>query len=138
MEAVKITVEAKVNASIQKVWDCWTNPKLIVKWNFANDEWCCPSAENDLRLGGKFTSRMEAKDGSFGFDFGGVYTEVKTHELISYTMEDGRKAEVHFKEENDQTTVTEIFDAENQNSVELQKAGWQAILNNFKKCAEAQ
>ena len=136
MEVIKITVEANVNASVKKAWDCWTNPAQIVKWNFADDEWCCPSAKNDLRFGGKFTSRMEAKDGSFGFDFAGVYTEVKTHELISYSMEDGRKVEVHFKEENDQTTVTEIFDAENQNSVELQKAGWQAILNNFKKCAE--
>ena len=132
-----ITIETTVNAPIEKVWECWNAPKHITKWAFASDEWCCPSAENDLQAGGKFTSRMEAKDGSMGFDFWGVYDEVKTNEFIAYTMGDGRKAAITFIDQGSTTKVIETFDPENQNPIEMQKGGWQAILDNFKKHTEA-
>ena len=136
-EKTKITVEAAVKAPVEKVWTFWTNPEHIMRWNNASDDWHSPRAENDLRAGGNFLVRMEAKDGSFGFDFGGVYDEVKTHELITYTMSDGRKVKVTFTDKGPETQVTETFDAENTNSIELQRDGWQAILNNFKKYVEA-
>lgn len=132
-----ITVEATINVPVEKVWKLWTLPEHITKWNSASDDWHTPRAENDLRTGGKFVSRMEAKDGSFGFDFGGVYDKVITNELIAYTMGDGRKAKVTFSSEGNKTKVTEAFEAESQNPVEMQKGGWQAILNNFKKYAES-
>lgn len=133
----KITVKAVINAPMEKVWKLWTTPKDIMKWNNASDDWHTPRAENDLRSGGKFLYRMEAKDGSFGFDFAGVYDEVKRNELIAYTMGDGRKAKVTFTKNGDaQTEIVETFDAEGTNPVELQRDGWQAILNNFKKYAE--
>jgi len=119
----QITIEATINAPVEKVWKLWTGPEHIVKWNNASDDWHTTRAENDLRPGGKFLSRMEAKDGSFGFDFGGVYDEVITNKLISYTIGDGRK-------------VITVFEAESQNPIEMQRGGWQAILNNFKKYAE--
>jgi len=127
-----------VNAPVEKTWDCFTKPEHIVKWNFASDDWHTPKAENDLRPGGKFSSRMEAKDGSFGFDFQGTYNEVKTHELISYSIEDGRMVTVRFRADGDETTVTSQFEAEAQNPEEMQKAGWQAILDNFKKHVESE
>jgi uncharacterized protein YndB with AHSA1/START domain len=132
-----ITVEATLNAPIEKVWDCWTNPEHITKWNFASDDWHCPKAENDLRAGGKMNSRMEAKDGSFGFDFEAIYDEVTKHKKITYTMGDGRKATTTFKNSTGNTVVTIVFDAENENPAEMQQGGWQAILNNFKKYTEA-
>jgi uncharacterized protein YndB with AHSA1/START domain len=132
----KVTVEASIKAPVEKVWKLWSTPEDIKKWNSASDDWHTPSAENDLRTGGTFTSRMEAKDGSFGFDFGGVYDEVIEHKLIAYTMGDGRTVRVTFTANGTQTTVTEVFDAESQNPVEMQKGGWQAILDNFKKYAE--
>lgn len=132
-----ITVEATVNAPIEKVWKLWTTPEHIMKWNNASDDWHTPTAENDLRVGGKFLSRMEAKDGSSGFDFWGIYDEVKTNERIAYTMGDDRKVEIIFKSQGNTTTVTETFEAEGENSVELQQQGWQAILNNFKTYAES-
>lgn len=132
-----ITVTATVNAPVEKVWKFWSQPEHIKKWNNASDDWHTPSAENDLRKGGKFSARMEAKDGSFGFDFGGTYDEVKTHELIAYTLGDGRTVEIHFNREGDTTKVVETFVAETQNSVELQQGGWQAILDNFKKYTES-
>ena len=132
----KVTVEATIKAPVEKVWKLWSTPEDIKKWNSASDDWHTPKAENDLRTGGSFSSRMEAKDGSFGFDFGGVYDEVVTHQLIAYTMGDGRTVKVTFAPNGNETRVTEIFDAENQNPVEMQQAGWQAILNNFKKYAE--
>lgn len=132
-----ITVEATVHAPVEKVWSCWTLPEHITKWCAASDDWHTPFAENDLRTGGKFLSRMEAKDGSFGFDFGGIYDDVKTNELIAYTLGDNRKVSIVFKSEGNSTRVTESFDAETQNPVEMQKAGWQSILDNFKKYAEA-
>ncbi|UHA58704.1 SRPBCC family protein [Metabacillus litoralis] len=128
----EITVETNVQASVEKVWTFWTDPIHITKWNFASDEWHSPFAENDLREGGKFTSRMEAKDGSFGFDFGGVYDEIKLHEVIAYTMEDGRKVRISFKDRAGETEIIETFDAETSHSIEVQQQGWQAILNNFK------
>ncbi|MBP6333974.1 MAG: SRPBCC family protein [Bacteroidia bacterium] len=133
----KITVETTVKAPIEKTWMLWTSPEHITKWNNASDDWHTPRAENDLRVGGKFLSRMEAKDGSFGFDFEGVYDQVKINELISYTMGDGRKTMITFVKFGNETKVTETFDAENQNSIEMQRTGWQAILDNFKKYVES-
>jgi uncharacterized protein YndB with AHSA1/START domain len=133
---VKVTVKATVNAPVEKVWECWTEPKHITKWNNASDDWHTPIAENDLTVGGKFLTRMEAKDGSFGFDFGGIYDEVKLNEVISYTMGDGRKVTITFNGQGNETEVIETFDAETSNPVEMQQAGWQAILDNFKKYVE--
>lgn len=134
---VTITVEAVVHAPVENVWSYWTEPKHITQWNNASDDWHTPFAENDLRVGGKFVSRMEAKDGSVGFDFGGVYDEVSLHESIAYTMGDGRKVKVAFARQDNDTRVVESFDAEETHPIEMQQAGWQAILDNFKKYAEA-
>ena len=139
MEPTKptITVENTVNAPAEKVWKLWTAPEHITKWNSASDDWHTPFAENDLRTGGTFRARMEAKDGSFGFDFAGVYDQVKTNELIEYTMDDGRKVTVHFAPQGNNTRVVETFEAEGQNPEDVQRDGWQAILNNFKKYVES-
>ncbi len=131
-----ITVESTVNAPAEKVWETWTMPEHITRWNSASDDWHSPRAENDVREGGTFNIRMEAKDGSFGFDFGGVYDVVKKQEHIAYTMGDGRKVDVKFSENGGKTTVTEKFEAEDTNPHELQRGGWQAILDNFKKYTE--
>lgn len=132
-----ITVEATVKAPVEKVWKFWSSPEHITQWNNASDDWHTPYAENDLRVGGKFTSRMEAKDGSFGFDFWGVYDVVVTNERIEYTLGDDRKVKIVFTDQGNATQVTESFEAENQNSIELQQSGWQAILNNFRKYTES-
>lgn len=132
----KITVETTVDEHIEKVWRYWTEPQHIIKWNNASDDWHTPFSENDLRIGGKFISRMEAKDGSFGFEFGGTYTEVKLYEVIEYIMDDGRKVEISFIDKQDKTKIVEVFEAEKSNPIELQQNGWQAILNNFKKYVE--
>ena len=131
-----ITVETTIYAPVQKVWECWTKPEHITQWNNASDDWHTPRAENDLRPGGSFVSRMEAKDGSFGFDFGGMYDAVKTNEYIEYTLEDARKVTIHFVSQGNATKVTESFEAEGTNPLELQKTGWQSILDNFKKYTE--
>jgi len=131
-----LTVATTVNAPVHKVWEAWTKPEHITKWNAASDDWHTPRAENDLRKDGKFSSRMEAKDGSFGFDFGGTYNEVRDNEYIEYTLGDGRKVMIDFKEENNLTHVTERFEAEQTNSIEMQQGGWQAIMDNFKKYTE--
>ena len=136
MKKTKITVETTVNASVEKVWQYWTEPKHIEKWNNASDDWHTPHAENDLRVDGKFLSRMEAKDGSFVFDFEGTYSEVKPFEKIKYVLADGREVEIIFVKNGENIKVTEIFDPENENTIELQQEGWQAILNNFKKYVE--
>jgi uncharacterized protein YndB with AHSA1/START domain len=136
METTKITVQSTIQADTQKVWDFYTQPEHIIGWNFASDDWHCPRATNDLRVNGKFSARMEAKDGSYGFDFNTQYDEVEVHEKIAYTMEDGRKAAITFSGENGATLVTVTFDAENQNDLEMQRSGWQAILDNFKKYVE--
>jgi uncharacterized protein YndB with AHSA1/START domain len=133
METKKIIVETTVQAPVEKVWEYWTEPTHITKWNTASEDWHTPYAENDLKVGGKFLSRMEAKDGSFGFDFGGVYDDVRLNEGIGYTLEDGRKVTINFIRQGDETKVIETFDAENSNPIEMQEAGWQAILDNFKK-----
>ena len=131
-----ITVENTVKAPIEKVWKFWTEPKHIERWNNASDDWHTPHAENDLRIGGKFLSRMEAKDGSFGFDLGGVYDVVKENEYIEYTLGDGRKVKISFTTPGNETKVIETFEAENSNPIEMQRTGWQAILDNFKKYTE--
>lgn len=133
-----ISVENTVKAPIGNVWELWTRPEHIKKWNNASEEWHTPYAENDLRAGGKFMSRMEAKDGSFGFDFGGVYDAVRRHEYIEYTMGDGRKVKVYFSGQGNETIIKETFQAENTHSLEMQRSGWQSILDNFKKYAEVQ
>jgi len=133
-----ITVKTNVKAPATKVWELWSMPEHIKNWNKASDDWQTTHAENDLRAGGKFTSRMEAKDGSMGFDFGGTYDEVNAMKLISYTLDDGRKVEITFATEGDTTKITEIFEAENTNSIAMQREGWQAILDSFKKYAESQ
>lgn len=134
---VNITVETIVNAAVDIVWNAWTSPEHIIKWNNASEDWHTPRVENDLRTGGKFLSRMEAKDGSFGFDFSGVYDEVKTNELIAYTLGDDRKVSISFVRDGNTTKITETFEAESTNPIEMQKGGWQAILDNFKKYAES-
>ncbi len=133
---VRVTIEATVHAPVERVWKYWTEPEHITKWNNASDDWHTPFAENDLRVGGKFLSRMEAKDGSFGFDFGGVYDEVKLNEVISYTMGDERKVSIMFISQKNETKIISTFDAEKTNPIEMQKAGWQSILDNFKKYTE--
>ena len=134
---MQITVRTTVNAPLEKVWTAWTEPEHITKWCFASDDWEAPTATNDLRTGGSFTTRMQAKDGSFGFDMGGTYDEVRLRELIAYTMGDGRKVRVEFAEAEGGVEVRETFDMEHENSEEKQRDGWQAILENFKKHAEA-
>jgi uncharacterized protein YndB with AHSA1/START domain len=137
MTAKQITIEALVAAPPKKVWTRWTVPDHITQWNFASDDWCCPSAENDLRVGGKYKARMEAKDGSFGFEFEAIYDEVTEHRTLVYTMEDGRKVETNFEQQGGSTKVTTVFDAEDENSIDMQRDGWQAILNNFKTYVES-
>lgn len=131
-----ITVETNVNAPIAKVWESWTLPQHITKWNQASDDWHTPYAENDCRTGGKFKSTMAAKDGSFSFDFEGIYSSVTPQERIEYAMADGRKVKVIFQGNGNQTKVIETFDPESENSLELQRGGWQAILNSFKRYTE--
>jgi len=133
-----ITVSAIVNAAIDKVWKYWTMPEHITNWYFASDDWHAPRAVNDLKPNGNFLIRMEAKDKSFGFDFEGIYDEVKINELITYTIGDGRKIKITFSSNGNSTEVIEIFDAENQNTLDQQKSGWQSILDNFKKYVEKQ
>ena len=133
---MKITVEALVQAPLDTTWQAWTEPEHITEWNAASDDWCSPKATNDLRVGGQFSARMEAKDGSAGFDFEGTYTLVEAGKRIEYVMADGRTVQIVFAPEGDGVRVTETFDTENENSAELQKAGWQSILDNFKRHAE--
>ncbi len=137
MEKVQITVETTVNSPIEKVWQAWTNPEDIMRWNFASDDWHSPHATNDLRVGGSFLSTMAAKDGSFSFDFEGIYDEVVSHETIAYSLADGRTVKITFTQNGNETHVSETFDPENENPIELQQGGWQAILNNFKKHVES-
>ena len=132
-----ITVSAEVHGELETVWNAWTSPAHIVHWNFADDSWHAPDALNDLRVGGKFSYRMEAKDGSEGFDFSGVYSEIIEHELIAYTMDDGRTARITFEALGESTVVTEVFEPETMNAHELQQTGWQMILDNFKRHAES-
>ncbi|MDF2483862.1 MAG: hypothetical protein K0R46_30 [Herbinix sp.] len=132
----KITIKATVDAPIEKVWRYWTEPEHIKLWNNASEDWHTTAAENDLKVGGTFLSRMEAKDGSFGFDFSGVYDEVLLHKTIAYTLGDTRTVKITFTSEDEKTKVVETFEAESENSIEMQEAGWQSILDNFKRYAE--
>jgi uncharacterized protein YndB with AHSA1/START domain len=132
-----ITVQSIINAPVEKVWKYWSEPAHITQWCQASDDWHAPHAENDLRTGGKFSTTMAAKDGSFSFDFGGIYDNVVEHKLIEYTMGDNRKVSVVFNAKGNETEVIETFDMENTHSEEMQRGGWQAILDNFKKYTEA-
>ena len=132
----KITIETSIDAPVDKVWKYFSEPEHITKWNQASDDWHSPSAENDLRVDGKFTTHMAAKDGSASFNFSGTYTEVTEHERIEYVLEDDRKVLIVFEAEGKSTKMTETFDAETSNPVEMQKGGWQAILDSFKKYTE--
>jgi uncharacterized protein YndB with AHSA1/START domain len=132
-----ITVKTTIQAPISKVWEYWNQPEHIMKWAFASNDWEAPFAENDLRIGGKFKTTMASKDKKESFDFGGIYTVVKEHEIIEYDMDDGRHVKVDFSSTPDGVVVIETFDPESENSEELQRSGWQAILDNFKKHVEA-
>lgn len=133
---VVITIETEVKAPIEKIWEHWTEPRHIMKWCQASDDWHTTRAENDLKPGGHFVSRMEAKDGSFGFDFGGTYTTVDTHKKIEYKIGDGRNVAIDFIRQNNGYKIVEAFEAEEENPIEMQQGGWQAILDNFKKNVE--
>jgi len=133
----RITVQTSVQADIDKVWKFWIKSEHITNWNFASDEWCCPSATNDLKSGGQFNYRMESKDGKTGFDFTGTYDTIIDKELISYKMSDGRKVDIRFSQSGNEVIVSETFDPEGTNTAERQRAGWQAILANFKKYVES-
>ena len=135
--STKLTVHATINANRKKVWDYYTKPEHITKWNFADPSWHCPSAENDMRIGGKYKARMEAKDGSFGLDFEAVYTKLDEGDRFTYLMGDGREASVDFLDMGPKTDMIVKFDAETENPIEMQKGGWQSILDNFKKYTEA-
>ena len=132
----KIKVQAQIKSDLDKVWDYYNNPTHIVNWNYADPSWHCPSAENDMKIGGIYKARMEAKDGSFGFDFEAVYTAVNPKQNFSYEF-GGRHATVVFEKIGNETQITIVFDPETENSLELQKQGWQSILNNFKKYTES-
>ncbi len=132
----KITVSATIAAPLKTVWNCFTAPEHIVHWNFASPDWECPSAENDLTVGGRFTYQMAAKDGSFAFDFCGTFTNITPKKQVDFVLDDDRTVSLSFKTVGDETLVTETFEAENENSLELQEGGWQAILNNFKTYTE--
>lgn len=136
MNFTKITINTVIVADIQKVWDYYNSPEHITKWNHASDDWHCPKAENDMKIGGTYLARMEAKDGSFGFDFKAIYDEIIPMAKVAYTLEDERKVVTTFEKQGEQTKVTTVFDAEGMNPIDMQKAGWQAILNNFKRYTE--
>ena len=137
MESKKVTVQVIVNSIVENVWKCWTTENDILKWNHASDDWHTTKVVNDLKIGGEFSYRMEARDGSFGFDFGGRYDAVVEQKLLGYILGDGRKVIIEFKTNNQVTTVIQTFDAENENPIEMQQAGWQSIMNNFKKYVES-
>lgn len=132
----KITINAEIDASVEKVWKMWNSPEHIVNWNAASEDWHTTRASNELKVGGSSSSRMEAKDGSMGFDFNWIDTAVETNKYLAYTLEDNRKVVIDFTEENGKVNIIQTFDAETENTLELQKFGWQSILNNFKKYVE--
>jgi len=136
MEKQLIHIETEINAPLKTVWDYYNNLESITKWNQASPDWHCPLSSNDLRIGGRFKNRMEAKDGSFGFDFEGEYLDVIPNQKIVYKMDDDRRVFINFQHQSNKTTIIIDFEAENMNSVEMQKEGWQAILNSFKSFVE--
>lgn len=129
---MELSIETEIEASLNDVWNAWTTPEDITKWNVAIEEWCCPSAEINLEVGGKFNYRMEAKDGTMGFDFKGEFTEITPYKAIHYKLEDGREVKVEFIGITNGIRVVETFEAEDENSAEQQRQGWLGILNNFK------
>jgi len=136
-----ITVEARIHAPVAKVWTHWITPEHIMKWNAASDDWHTPSASNDLRIGGTFKNRMEAKDGSMGFDFAGTYTDIQTHALIAFRFGEGadtREVRVEFEPVEGGTIVRETFTPETTHPIEVQRGGWQSILDRFKSYVEKQ
>jgi len=137
LEKIQITVQTTINAPVEKVWKLWTSPEHITKWNNASEDWHTPYAENDLQPGGKFLSRMEAKDGSMGFDLIGTYNSITTNKSIEYTLGDDRKVSINFTSAGAQTSIIETFEAETTHPIEFQKGGWQSILDNFKKHIES-
>lgn len=132
----KITIATTTSASVERAWQAFTTPADIICWNFASDDWCCPSAEVDLRVGGAYKARMEAKDKSFGFDFEAIYEEIEQHKALTLRMGDGRRARTTFEAAGTGTKVTTVFDAEAQNPLEMQRSGWQSILDNFQRHVE--
>ena len=136
-EKTSITVETLIKAPIEKIWKYWNEPKHITQWCNASDDWHAPHAENDLKINGKFKTTMAARDGSMSFDFEGIYTNVQKDKVIEYVIIDGRKVKITFSVQGDQVKVVETFEAENENPIEMQRGGWQSILNNFKKYTEA-
>lgn len=132
----QITVSANIKAPLTMVWKCWTESNHVQNWNFASSDWHCPTAENDLNIGGEFHYMMAAKDGSFSFDFWGTFINIQEEKSLEIILGDGRKMSVLFEGIGEETIITEIFEPEEINSTELQKEGWQAILDNFKKYAE--
>lgn len=136
MKPKKIEIKTTINADKAKVWGLYTNPKHIVNWNFAHHSWHCPSAENNLKIGGKYWARMEAKDASFGFDFEAIYTEIIDQEYFTYQFGE-RFATIKFTSNANNTVINIVFESENENPIETQKQGWQAILENFKKYVES-
>lgn len=130
---VRITLETTVPVSPELAWEYWTEPKHITQWNQASEDWHTPRAENDLRVGGRFSSRMESKDGKYGFDFGGVYDAVEPHRLLASMLDDGRKVIAAFESVPAGTRIVETFEAEGENSVEMQRQGWQAILDSYQR-----
>ena len=132
-----ISIGQTINAPVEKVWDYFSNPEHITGWNNASEDWFTPRAQNDLRAGGSFVYRMESRDGKYGFDFGGTYDSIKEKEYMEYTIGDGRKVKVHFIPEGNATRIEESFEPESQNPIEMQRSGWQAILDNFKKYTES-
>ena len=134
---MQISIEVTVNSNLEKVWSAWISPDDINQWNAASDDWHNPRSTNDFRVGGKFSYRMEAKDGSFGFDFWGTYTKIEQYSLIEYVIGDGRPVSIQCVQGSDGVKVVETFDAEDENSAEQQKQGWQCILNRFAKHVES-
>ena len=133
---MNISIETTVHAPIERVWAAWNDPRAIEQWNAASPDWHTPRASVDLREGGTFSSRMQARDGSAGFDFEGTYTRVEPQRLIEYVMSDGRKVRVEFIPTGRAVTVRETFDAEDTHTAEQQRQGWQAILDNFARHVE--
>lgn len=136
MPSQLITIETEINSSAENVWNCFTLPEHVVHWNFASPDWHCPKADSEFVLGGKFNYTMAAKDGSFSFDLWGIFDNIKPLEIIEYTLGDGRKVTVKFEANNNSVKVSQSFEPEQENSEELQRDGWQAILNNFKMYVE--
>jgi uncharacterized protein YndB with AHSA1/START domain len=137
MQNVQITIEALVKANVEKAWDCYMQPQHITQWNFADPSWQCPSAENNMQVGGQYKARMEAKDGSFGFDFEAIYEAINPPTGFSYRLGDNRLVTASFEPKENETLVRIVFDAETENPIEMQRGGWQAILNNYKHYTES-